>query len=326
MFKRACAVVLSLLAVPAVCMAQFNPAGPPQPVPLGDVVFVLDRSSSIDEAEYDDMVYSIVASIGTTIPHTANYRVAVVSFNDSTLSGPDIPFTRANDPALDAALAALTMTSTVGGTNVATGMVVAHDLMSTKSNAYQKHVIVLTDATSGQLGTSIGLARDLRDNYDTRVSVGYLRGDCGSLVEIPDCEDDLPGNAKNVSAMRRLANAPVNYPDFYPPEGPRLWGVLTCVDDDGTEVSQYVDHIAEALCPFGVETAPDVDNNLIPDVCDLFIDCDNNGVHDAFDPDCNGDLQPDACEIDCDGDGIPNQCDPSPGVCLEPCGPVVNPS
>lgn len=326
MCKYVSAILSSFLFLCSVCGAQFNPSGPPQAIPLGDVVFVLDRSNSIDEDEFMDMVLSISASLGTSIPHTANYRVAVVSFNDSTLSGPVIPFMRANDPALDSALAALAVSSTSGGTDVSAGMDIAHDLMSTKSNAYQKHVIVLTDASYGQLGNSITLARDLRANYDTRISVGYLRGDCDSLTVIPDCDTDLPGVAKNIFYMRFLANAPLNYPTFQPPYGVRLWGVLTCIDDDrgvseGDVVSRYVDFIAEALCPFGYETAPDADNNLIPDICDLFFDCDGNGVHDGFDPDCNGNGIADGCDRDCDEDGVPNGCDPTPGTCDTPCPP-----
>ena len=62
-----------------------------------------------------------------------------------------------------------------------------------------------------------------------------------------------------------------------------------------------------------------MNRNHLPDGCDLAsgtsADCDQNGIPDSCEPDCDGDGKPDACEIasgeaqDCNGNGIPDACD-----------------
>lgn len=289
--------------------------GPPVPIPLGDVVFVLDRSNSITQTEYDDMLTSIQAAIGASIPETANFRIGVVTFN--TAATMDLAFTRANDPGLMDALAdILNSTGPGGGTDLSVGLSMASQMMS-KSNAMSKHCVVLTDASAGQVNSGITIAQYMRNTLDTRVSVGYLDNECDRLAAY-QCITDAPQNAWDILSMARVANAPIDPPMFGPVFGPRLWGVLNCIPHDVSHAAFY----DEALCPLSYVGSLDIDGNLIPDACDIFIDCDGNGVDDIFDPDCDGDGIPDACETDCDGDGIPNGCDPTPGNCLFPCPPV----
>ena len=127
----------------------------------------------------------------------------------------------------------------------------------------------------------------------------------------PDEAGGLPPGSSGVAT-------PIDPPATNAPFGPRLWGVARCIPSEAT----YAAFLADALCPLSHVGAQDLDQNLIPDVCDLFFDCNGNGVHDSFDPDCDGDGIPDDCELDCDGDGVPNGCDPDPGQCQYPCPPI----
>ncbi len=262
------------------------------------------------------MLLSIQAAVGASIPRSANYRIAVVTFN--TAATTDLSFTRANDPGLMAALVnIMNTTGPNGGTDLATGLSAASQLMS-KSNAFSKHVVVLTDASAGQVNAGISIANFLRGSLDTRVSVGYLDDEC-DLLGVYRCITDAPQGAWDILSMARVANAPIDPPMLGPVFGPRLWGVLNCIPHDVSHAAFY----DEALCPLSYVGSLDIDGNLIPDACDIFIDCDGNGVDDIFDPDCDGDGIPDACEVDCDGDGIPNECDPTPGNChVVSCPPV----
>ncbi len=96
-----------------------------------------------------------------------------------------------------------------------------------------------------------------------------------------------------------------------------LMGFHTCelppldiqiIDCNGNEVPDDED-IAN-------ETSADVNENGIPDECEL--DCNTNGVPDDYDilteasADCNGNGIPDECEYDCNENGVPDDCDVDP--------------
>ena len=60
----------------------------------------------------------------------------------------------------------------------------------------------------------------------------------------------------------------------------------------------------------------DCNGDLIPDDCEINItDCNNNGIQDECDlifgtPDCNNNQIPDECDIDVDGNGVADECEP----------------
>jgi hypothetical protein len=313
------------------------------PVPLADIVFVIDQSGSIEDLEFEAFRDAIAATIGSSIPATKNYRVAVVSF--TTTGTVEIPLTPANSATLVSDIHAIPLPGS-GQTDVEEGLLTASTIfVSEPIVPNNRQVIVLTDASSGQFQDSGDVADDLRTVLGARVSVGLVETDpdlptpCDSLSNVFCPGDSDPGSgfiSAQVFEALLTSNAPVNAPFVGPIAGSLLPGVLGCIpdsdlDEGSTLLEYYLPFLDEALCPILHTHLPDADSNGVPDICDVPIDgindcngdgiedgcqfifdCNDNGIFDeceGFD-DCNTNGIPDLCEPDCDEDGLIDDCDP----------------
>lgn len=331
-------IIATLALVSPLTFGQLGGGSPAVPIPVGDIVFVLDGSGSIISSEFDAFLEAIDDSIGTLIPATKNYRVSVIVFDDEI--GTVIPLTFADDPTLSSSILGLVRPS--GDTEVDEGLSAAFIEMNNDPTVPdQRAVVLLTDASSGQYGMSSTIADDLRALLHARVSVGIVDTDhaapspCDDLSQLFCPMDAQSSVSGEVYEALLVSNAPANPPFVGPLAGTYLPGVIRCIPDSdlssGTTIADhYTPFFDDALCAIQFPRWVDADSNGVPDICDELVnppsDCNGNGVQDdcefVFDcndngifdeceglSDCDADGIPDICETDCDEDGIPDDCD-----------------
>lgn len=301
--------------------AQFSGPGigPGQAVPIADIVFVLDRSTSIGVSQYRRMLENVAASIGTSIPATVNHRVAVVVFHDFGVLA--LPFTAADHPMLPDLINGINDTFPVGGqgTNVEDGLQVGSATFSSDpSAAFMNQLVLITDKAEQCIG---GTASAIRSTHQARISVGWISNplsQCDDLQLVFDLDDYESLVNEDTRIQVQVANAKINPPYVNTFSDPRLPGILHCLPSNNAS-AEYAAFLDEALCPIRHSANTDRDHNLVPDVCE-YVDCNNdgipdpgdcncNGIPDSQEDDCDGDGLPDDCEPDCDGDGIPDSCE-----------------
>ena len=289
------------------CASAQTPGGGAQIIPVADIVFVVDRSGTIGGNEYLDELEGIAASIGTAIPATAAYRVAVVVFNDTAELA--LPFVDADHPMLPDLIVGIHTAFPAGDlTEVRTGLSLARTtFLQDPSDAIRKEVVLLTDDADE---CAYREAAGLRHAVNARISVGWLQNsqaNCDSLSAVYDLSDyDVLVN-ENTQYQVRIANAQINPPFLGSPLPHLPSGMLSCIGTNPGPM-EYAAFLEDALCPVRFPSGADSNNNSVPDTCE-YTDCDGNGTADILDPDCDKDGIPDACELDCTGDGNPDPCD-----------------